>query len=246
MARPGTAPCNPSVPYGVQVASTKQSRRSGEWADAGRADRDGGDSGHPGLSFCSAVTLPGEARKGKRTTRRFVLSVLFQGGQRFYGEAIAILRQPQIIDRLQVHPELRRCAKEVPEPYRSVGSDIALTFQDLRNAIGGHIDFPSAKAAALMDSACKLLLQVFAGCISEQSHVSLPSGHQLSRHPRPWSSLGPTRTNPPLIVDADAAPSFSFALERLKAIARQGGEVGEQNRCIQAIEFAERAARQIR
>jgi hypothetical protein len=58
---------------------------------------------------------------------------------------------------LQVHPELRRCANEVSEPHRSVGSKIALTFQDLRDAIGGHIDF-RANAAALMDkasSSCK-------------------------------------------------------------------------------------------
>jgi hypothetical protein len=50
-------------------------------------------------------------------------------------------------------------------------------------------------------------------------------------------SLGPCETNPPLIVDADAVLSFSFALERLKPIARQSGEVGERNRSIQAIEF---------
>ena len=50
-------------------------------------------------------------------------------------------------------------------------------------------------------------------------------------------SLGPGETNPPLIVDTDAVLSFSFTLERLEAIARQSGEVGERNCCIQAIEF---------
>jgi hypothetical protein len=35
--------------------------------------------------------------------------------------------------------------------------------------------------------------------------------------------LAPCETNSPLIVDADAVLSFSFALERLKAIARQSG-----------------------
>jgi hypothetical protein len=46
------------------------------------------------------------------------------------------------------HPELRRCAKEVSQPYRSVGTNIALTFQDLRDAIGGQIDFPRKRGGA--------------------------------------------------------------------------------------------------
>ena len=49
--------------------------------------------------------------------------------------------------------------------------------------------------------------------------------------------LAPCETNSPLIVGADAVLSFSFALENLKAIARQSGEVSERSRCIEAIEF---------
>ena len=49
--------------------------------------------------------------------------------------------------------------------------------------------------------------------------------------------LAPRETNSPLIVGADAVLSFSFALENLKAIARQSGEVSERSRCIEAIEF---------
>jgi hypothetical protein len=50
--------------------------------------------------------------------------------------------QPHIVERLQVHPELRTRAEPVSEAQRSVAGDRTLAVNDLADAISGHANLP--------------------------------------------------------------------------------------------------------
>ena len=47
---------------------------------------------------------------------------------------------PNVVQRLQIQPELRASPKEMAESQGGVASDAACAVQDLRHAIGGHGD----------------------------------------------------------------------------------------------------------
>ena len=52
----------------------------------------------------------------------------------------------------------------------------------------------------------------------------------------------PLKTNPPLIVNADAVLAFAVSSQRLEMIARQGGQVLQRNGGLQTIQLEARGA----
>ena len=63
-----------------------------------------------------------------------------QLGKRLDGFSGFFLCNSQVVEALQVEPELRACAEEMAEAQRGIASDGACPIQDLRDAIGRHAD----------------------------------------------------------------------------------------------------------
>ena len=59
------------------------------------------------------------------------------GGKAFDLRPRLLFSQPHIVERLQVHPELRTRAEPVSETQRSVAGDRTLAINDLAEAICG-------------------------------------------------------------------------------------------------------------
>lgn len=54
------------------------------------------------------------------------------------------------------------------------------------------------------------------------------------------AGIGPPKTDPPLIIDADAVLARTLAAQRLKAIARRHSQIIESGRDFQWSQFAPR------
>src|SRR5258708_5573820 len=82
--------------------------------------------------------------------------------------------ETQLVELLQVHPELRTGAEPMPKTQRRVGGDSALAMNDARDAIYGHIDlarqFRSADAKL-----AQFFGKMFAGVNGGTRHDHIPS-----------------------------------------------------------------------
>jgi len=64
--------------------------------------------------------------------------VALEFGKRFDGFAGLFFGEPQIVETLQIEPELRAGAEEVSEAQSCVAGNAARPIQDLRDAVGGY------------------------------------------------------------------------------------------------------------
>jgi hypothetical protein len=86
----------------------------------------------------------------------------FQCGQQFDGFAEFLLRASQIVQGLQVQPELGACAEEVSEPQCGVTGNRASAIQDLRNPVGGDAEFARQFGGTHVEC-LELFCEMFAG-----------------------------------------------------------------------------------
>ena len=59
---------------------------------------------------------------------------------------------------------------------------------------------------------------------------------------RPWRAVWPFKTDPPLVIDADAVLPITISGQCFKTIAGQDGKILQHGRCFQAVEFQARRA----
>src|SRR2546425_521316 len=66
--------------------------------------------------------------------------VAFQPGKRLDGFSGLLLGEAQVVEALEIEPKLRARAKEMSEAQSGVARNSARPIQDLRDAIGRHVD----------------------------------------------------------------------------------------------------------
>src|SRR3990172_6297966 len=88
-------------------------------------------------SFVPGMTIP--ALRGMRLAGRGFFRL---GRERLDLRARIFLGHPHVVERLQIHPELRARAEPVREPKRGIAGDRALAVDDLADAVRGHPDLP--------------------------------------------------------------------------------------------------------
>src|SRR5262252_10217256 len=104
----------------------------------------------------------------------------FQRGKRLDGFSRLLLREPQVIEALQVHPKLGTRAKEMSKAQGRVTGDGARSVQDLRDAIGGYIDL-SCQFSRTHIECSEFFGQVFTRMDSRNCHSDAPSDSQRSQ-----------------------------------------------------------------
>src|SRR5262249_4099628 len=115
-------------------------------------------------------------------------------------------RTAQVMISLQVHPQLRRCAKIFCEPQRYRGRNRGAAMHDVVDA--GWIDVEIAREAVLADAvrlheflgedlAGRNRRKLFQGRHGRCSSMIVNDFNVLS------ATVTPTKANPPLVVDAD-------------------------------------------
>src|SRR3990172_2811406 len=94
-----------------------------------------------------------------------------------------------------------------------------------------------ASSAALMWSAFSSSARCSPGGISMRAmYFSLVILHDFDTD-RPGRTVWPLKTDPPLVVDANAVLALPVAAERFEAVARQAGKVHECRGRLQTVEL---------
>src|SRR5277367_4035670 len=81
----------------------------------------------------------GPSRQGSDGWTLCVYGLLaFQRGQRFDGPAGLFFGETQIVEALEIEPELRAGAKEMGQAQGRISGDATSSVEDLRHAVGRH------------------------------------------------------------------------------------------------------------
>jgi hypothetical protein len=141
----------------------------------------------------------------------------------------------QLIELLQVHPELWTVAKPVRKPQRCVGCDASLAMNNARDTVHRYIDL-TRKFGGRNAKLAHFFGKVFAGVDGGTRHDGIPSMviDDLDVN-RAWRSVRRCEANPPLIVDSNRKLSGAIASEYFQPIARQCRQVSQARRGIQPI-----------
>src|SRR5712692_8084841 len=100
--------------------------------------------------------------------------VAFQFGKFFDGFPGLLLGEEQVVEALQIEPKLRARAKEMSETQSGVARNGARPIQDLRDAIGRHVD-PSRQFSRAHIECFQFFGQVFTRMNSSDCHSGPPS-----------------------------------------------------------------------
>src|SRR5215813_7380447 len=105
----------------------------------------------------------------------------FQCRKLFDGFPYSLLSETQIINTLEIEPELCACSKEVSEAQSGIARDGAGSIQDLCDAIGWHVDLSRQLGGAHVER-FQFFRQVFPRMDSRQCHIDAPSDSPQSPH----------------------------------------------------------------
>jgi hypothetical protein len=103
-----------------------------------------------------------------------------QPGQRSDGLPGFLFRASQVVEALQVEPELRACAEKMAEAQSGIAGDRACAIQDLRHAIGWHA-YSSRQLRRAHIENLQFLGQVLTWMDCAESHNDSPSDNQQFR-----------------------------------------------------------------
>jgi len=93
----------------------------------------------------------------------------FQSGQRLDRFSSLLFREPQIVEALEIQPELRAGTEKMGEAESCIASDGAGPVQNLRHAIGRHVHFARQFRRAQVER-LQFFSQVFSRMDSRDSH----------------------------------------------------------------------------
>src|SRR5271155_1189623 len=124
----------------------------------------------------------GPSRQGSDGWTLCVYGLLaFQRGQRFDGPAGLFFGETQIVEALEIEPELRAGAKGMGQAQGRISGDAASSVEDLRHAVGGHTELAGEFRSAHIQCV-KFLSQVLARMNSGDRHDDPPSDSQRFQH----------------------------------------------------------------
>ena len=103
----------------------------------------------------------------------------FQCGKRLDGFSYLLPGEPEVVEALEIQPKLSTRAKEMSEAQGGVARDGARSVQDLRDAIGRHVDLSRQFSRAHIEC-LQFFSQVFTWMDSSESHSDAPSDSQQS------------------------------------------------------------------
>src|SRR5712691_10227276 len=119
--------------------------------------------------------------------------VAFQPGKSLDGFPGLLLGEAQVVEALQVEPKLRAGAKEMSEAQSGVARNSARPIQDLRDAIGGHVDLSRQLSRAHIER-LQFFGQVFTRMDSSDGHSDSPSDSQQSQRSMALATCRATRS----------------------------------------------------
>src|SRR5713226_583935 len=120
--------------------------------------------------------------------------VAFQPGKFFDGFSGLLLGEEQVVEALQIEPKLRARAKEMSETQSGVAGNSARPIQDLRDAIGGHVDLSRELSRAHIEC-FQFFGQVLTRMDSSDCHSdSPPSDSQQSQRSMAPATYRATRS----------------------------------------------------
>jgi len=106
-----------------------------------------------------------------------------EGGEGLDGFSGLLLGEAQIVEALQIDPELGAGAEEMRQAQRRVGRDVTASVQNLGDAIGGNLQLAGQRGGAHVEF-LQFLGQMFSGMDRELWHIrsflrSSHTGNQL-------------------------------------------------------------------
>ena len=120
----------------------------------------------------------------------------------------------QVMQALQVDPELGAGAEEARQPQGAVSGDRASAVQDRGHAVGGDLDAARERRRAHVQRP-KFFSQVLARVNRRRRHVTSVCRFDELHVRRPGRSLRPFKTDAPLLVDADRVLPNTISFECL-------------------------------
>lgn len=103
----------------------------------------------------------------------------FEAGERLDGAAGFLLGETEVVESLQIQPELGARAEEMGEAQGGVAGDGTRAIQDLRDAIGGHAELSRQFGGAHLERV-EFFGEVFSWMDSCDGHDGAPSDSQQS------------------------------------------------------------------
>src|SRR6266542_6079370 len=143
--------------------------------------------------------------------------------------------------RLEVEPEAFRRAEEPRQAQSRVGRDRSLTVHDLVDPAGRHAEVLRQTILSKAERLQKILVQHFA-----RMHRTQPlHGHRLllvviDNLDFVRIAPLPSKTDPPLVVDANAVLAQSITRQLFEPVARRHTQVIQRGRCVELDELPER------
>jgi hypothetical protein len=184
----------------------------------------------------------------RRSSRRRRL----QSRQRMHVARNPFLAMPpgnlQIIVRLNPDPQFGRDVKQATELQRHFRADTPLAPANQADGNGRRADGLGDRVGGQAHRLDKILAQHVARMHWVQS-VILPT-HKFSVIVRNFNLLrvavAPFKTNPPLVIDADAVLAFAPAFQGFQPVARRHGQVMQRPRAVDIFQLAPRRVLDVR
>lgn len=160
----------------------------------------------------------------------------------FAGDAalLAVAGNLQIVARLKIYPEFRSGTEKTSESQGRIGSDGAAAIDDFRHARHGNAKFQREAIHAQAQGPHELFAQNLAGVNGLQFCGHFCTSVVISNFDFVRIAVAPNKTEPPLIVNADAVLSVTVAAQRFQPIARERRQVLKLLSGVQHCQFSQR------
>src|SRR6266481_4782022 len=122
-----------------------------------------------------------------------------------------------------------------------VARDATRSMQDLRDAIGRHVDLSREFSRAHIEC-FEIFSQVFTRMDSSECHRNAPSDSRQSPRLMAPRSVSPLEANPPLIVNADTVLALAVAYQRFKTVPRQCRKVSRRRSRLHTVKLQARGS----